>query len=63
MHEILSTEQPCVLCAQPIEVVTWSHDPLTGDERIDRTRLDHSSESCAATLALYRETFPHVGAT
>lgn len=58
MLEILSAEQPCVLCAQPIEVVTWMRDPDTDEERIERTRLDHSDQTCAATLALYRETFP-----
>jgi hypothetical protein len=58
MHEILSLEQPCILCTQPIEVVTLSRDCDTGEERIERTRLDHSQRNCAATLALYRETFP-----
>jgi hypothetical protein len=58
MHEILSVEQPCILCAQPIEIVTLSKDSETGEERIERTRLDHSERSCAATLALYREAFP-----
>lgn len=58
MHEILSAEQPCILCAQPIEVVTLHRDNDTGEERIERTRLDHSDDSCAATLALYREAFP-----
>lgn len=58
MHEILSVEQPCVLCAQPLEVVTVSLDRETGEERIERTTLDHSMRSCAATLRLYREAFP-----
>jgi hypothetical protein len=58
MHEILSVEQPCILCAQPIEVVTILKDYATGDERIERTRLDHSDAACAVTLALYREAFP-----
>ena len=56
--EILSAEQPCILCAQPTEVVTWFRDRETGEERIERTRLDHSDETCRATLALYREAFP-----
>lgn len=58
MHEILSAEQPCILCAQPMEVVTVSRDTDTGEERIERTRLDHNDETCAAVLALYREAFP-----
>ncbi len=58
MLEILTSEQPCVLCAQPLEVVTISRDTDTGEERIERTRLDHSTENCAGILALYREGFP-----
>jgi hypothetical protein len=58
MHEILSAEQPCILCAQPLEVVTIHGDPDTGEERTERTRLDHNDETCRATLALYREAFP-----
>jgi hypothetical protein len=58
MFEILSAEQPCILCAQPLEVVTISRDRDTGEERTERTRLDHSDVTCRATLALYREVFP-----
>jgi hypothetical protein len=59
MIEILSVEQPCILCAQALEVVTVSRDVDTGEERIERTRLDHSAVTCAATLALYREEWPN----
>lgn len=58
MLEILSVEQPCILCAQPLEVVTVMRDQDTGEERIERTRLDHNDHACAATLALYREVWP-----
>lgn len=58
MHEILSVEQPCILCAQAMEVVTITRDFDTGEERIERTKLDHSESTCAATVALYREVFP-----
>lgn len=58
MLEILSAEQPCVLCAQPIEVVTLWRDTATGEERTERTRLDHNDVTCRATVALYKETFP-----
>lgn len=58
MLEILSAEQPCILCAQPIEVVTLHRDSDTGEERIERTRLDHNDETCRDVLALYREAFP-----
>jgi hypothetical protein len=58
MHEILSAEQPCILCAQPLEVVTIHRDSETGEERTERTRLDHDEFTCRATLSLYREAFP-----
>jgi len=58
MIEILSAEQPCILCAQPLEVVTITRDVDTGEERTERTRLDHNETTCRATLALYREAFP-----
>ena len=58
MLEILSVEQPCILCAQPLEVVTVLRDADTGEERTERTRLDHSEDTCRDTLRLYREAFP-----
>lgn len=58
MHEILSAEQPCILCAQPLEVVTITRDLDTGEERTERTRLDHNDVTCRAVLALYREAWP-----
>jgi hypothetical protein len=58
MQEILSAEQPCILCAQPLEVVTIQRDNETGEERTERTRLDHNEANCRATIALYREAFP-----
>jgi hypothetical protein len=63
MLEILSAEQPCVLCAQPLEVVTISRDLDTGEQRTDRTRLDHNEETCRGILALYREAFPWTSGT
>jgi hypothetical protein len=58
MIEILLIEQPCILCAQPLEVVTIQRDPDTGEERTERTRLDHNQRACAETMSLYREAFP-----
>jgi hypothetical protein len=58
MHEILSAEQPCVFCGGLLEVVSWHRDTVTGEERIERTRLDHSDVTCAATLRLFSEEFP-----
>jgi hypothetical protein len=62
MLEILSAEQPCILCAQPLEVVTILRDALTGEERTERTRLDHDDVTCRMTLALYKEAFPWTSA-
>jgi hypothetical protein len=58
MMEILSAEQPCILCGGLLEVATWFRDADTGEERIERTRLDHNDVTCAATLRLFREAFP-----
>lgn len=58
MHEILSTEQPCILCAQPLEVVTIHRDPGTGEERTERTRLDHNEHECRRILRTYNEEWP-----
>lgn len=58
MMEILSAEQPCVLCGGLLEVVTWHRDPDTGAERIDRERLTHSDAECSYMLNLYPETWP-----
>jgi hypothetical protein len=41
-----------------LEVVTVHRDCDTGEQRTERTRLDHNDETCLATLALYREAFP-----
>ncbi len=58
MLEILCAEQPCILCGQPLEVVTIWRDPATAEERTERTRLDHNDVTCREVLALYREAFP-----
>lgn len=60
MHEILSAEQPCILCGGLLEVVTWHRDTETGEERTERARLDHNDRICRDTVRLYRETFPYV---
>jgi hypothetical protein len=58
MHEILSTEQPCILCAQPIYVVSVHRDYDTGEERVERTELDHNDVTCLRVLATYQEEWP-----
>lgn len=62
MIEILSAEQPCVLCGGLLEVVTIHRDPDTREERTERTRLDHNEHACRALLALYQESWPRQAA-
>jgi hypothetical protein len=58
VEEILTIEQPCVLCGQCLEVVTIARDSITGEQRTERTRLDHTDVTCQRMLALYREEWP-----
>ena len=58
MREILSTEQPCVLCGMALQVVTICRDDATGAERIDRVDLPHDLAACARMLSLYPEVWP-----
>lgn len=59
MREILCCEQPCILCAMPLEVVTLYRDDDTGKERTERERLDHDEAECRRMVTLYREIWPH----
>lgn len=58
MTEILSAEQPCILCGLALEVVTLHRDDDTGEERIDRVALPHDSAACLRMLELYKEIWP-----
>lgn len=58
MSEILSCEQPCVLCGQALQVVVLHEDALTGEQRIERTNLTHDHDDCLRMLRLYGETLP-----
>ncbi len=58
MREILSAEQPCILCGQLLEVVTVTRDDDTNEERVDRHNVPHPQEDCLSFLRLYRETWP-----
>jgi hypothetical protein len=60
MREILSVEQPCVLCGQALEVVTISRDDETGEEQIERTALLHTMGNCSEMRALMAERFPRM---
>jgi hypothetical protein len=58
MREILSAEQPCILCGQLLEIVTVSVDPDTDEERIERDQVPHDASACLSFLRLYQETWP-----
>lgn len=61
MREILSTEQPCILCGMALEVVTISREESTGEERTERVRLTHNEAECRRMLTLYSEIWPALG--
>lgn len=58
MREILSTEQPCILCGMALEVVVLLRDDDTDEERIERSRLLHDETECRRMIALYPEVWP-----
>lgn len=58
MREILSAEQPCVLCGQLLEIVTIHQDDDTDEQHIRRERVEHSHEDCLSFARLYREMWP-----
>jgi hypothetical protein len=58
MREILSAEQPCILCGQALEIVTVSMDDDTDEERIERDQVPHDARACLSFLRLYQETWP-----
>lgn len=57
-HEILSAEQPCILCGQTLLIVTVHQDPDSGEEKTERTLLEHSEAECRSMIALYPEIWP-----
>lgn len=58
MREILTAEQPCILCAQLLEVVTIDYDDDTHTEHVRRERVEHSEQDCLSFARLYSETWP-----
>lgn len=58
MREILSTEQPCILCGMALQVVTICRDDETGAESIERVDLPHDQGDCSRMLTLYPEVWP-----
>lgn len=58
MREILSAEQPCILCGQLLEIVTVHRDDDTHEERVERHPVPHNEEDCLSFLKLYKESWP-----
>lgn len=58
MREIMSAEQPCIVCGQSLDIVTLYRDDLTGEERIERERVAHDDAACLSFLRLAREYWP-----
>lgn len=62
MREILSAEQPCILCGQLLEIVTIDRDDDADVEHVRRERVEHSEQECLSFARLYAETWPcHAG--
>jgi ferredoxin len=59
MREILSAEQPCILCGQCLHIVTVMRDEDDGREIVARVDVPHSQENCLSFARLYSETWPN----
>ena len=56
MREILSAEQPCILCGQSLMIVTvYSKD---SEEQVRREPVPHDDEACISFLKLRDEEWP-----
>lgn len=58
MREIISAEQPCILCGQLLEIVTVMYADGDEPERIERDRVPHDNSACLSFLRLYQEIWP-----
>ncbi len=58
MREILSAEQPCILCGQSLMIVTWYRDDDTGQERTERETVAHDDVACSSFARLAAEFWP-----
>lgn len=56
MHEILSAEQPCILCGQALLIVTVYSEGA--EEKVRREPVPHDDEACLSFLALRDEEWP-----
>lgn len=56
MREILSAEQPCILCGQALLIVTVYGEGA--EERVRREPVPHDDVACLAFLQLRDEEWP-----
>lgn len=56
-HEILSAEQPCILCGQALLILTVYVDE--GEERVRREPVPHDDRACLTFLSLRNEEWPY----
>lgn len=56
MLEILSAEQPCILCGQALLIVTVYVEGA--EEKVRRESVPHDDVACLAFLALRDEEWP-----
>ena len=56
MQEILSAEQPCILCGQALLIVTVYREGAK--EKVKREAVPHDDAACLSFLALRDEEWP-----
>lgn len=56
MLEILSAEQPCILCGQALLIVTVYSEGA--EEKVRREDVPHDDAACLSFLRLQDETWP-----
>lgn len=56
MHEILSAEQPCILCGQALLIITVYVEDAT--EHVRREPVPHDDAQCLSFLKIQDETWP-----
>ena len=56
MIEILSAEQPCILCGQALLVVTVYREGA--EEKVRREDVPHDDDACLSFLRLQNEEWP-----
>lgn len=56
MIEILSAEQPCILCGQALLIVTVYREGA--EEKVKREDVPHDDDACLSFLRLQNEEWP-----